>query len=89
MIGLAGLLGTFLPMLVTGCSAWGPIRGRKLWTISFAAHLISWCCFALVLVLGFFGNGRSSSGAVLSPVILAQSLWSEEASLLWLSLIHI
>jgi len=83
VIGLAGLFGTFLPMLVTACSAWGPVRGRKLWTLSLAAHLTAWCCFALVLVLGFFGNGKSSAGAVLSPMILAQSPWSDETSLLW------
>jgi NADH:ubiquinone oxidoreductase subunit 4 (subunit M) len=83
VIGLLGLVGTFLPLLVTASSSWGPLRGRRLWTFSLGVHLISWCCFALVVGLGFFGKGQSSDGHVLSPVILAQSLWSEETSLLW------
>jgi len=83
VIGLSGLLGTFLPLFVTAASAWGPIRGRKLWLLSLAVHSVSWCCFALVLALGFFGKGMSSSGHVLSPMIIAISVWSEETALLW------
>ncbi|MGE3261302.1 MAG: hypothetical protein AB7K68_05950 [Bacteriovoracia bacterium] len=80
MKGWAGLIATFLPLLVT-VAACGPVRGKKLWAFSLLVHLLSWVCF-LFLAIGFY-SPNEYAGSVLSPAILAQSAWSNHTGLRW------
>lgn len=82
MTGWAGLLGTLVPLLATGIAAWGPVRGRTLWSLSLGTHLFSFACF-LMVVAGFFGHGVGVEGLVLSPAVILRSNWSPESSLSW------
>lgn len=82
MSGWAGLLGTFLPLLLAVVSAWRPIRGASLWTLSLAVHLISWACFVIVLLTLYAGSSKGVD-SVLSPVILTASQWSGATALRW------
>jgi len=82
VIGWAGLLGTFLPLAVAAISAWGPLRGRSLWTLSLGVHLTSLACF-LVVLAGFYAGGAHGDVSVLSPVILTGSQWSGDTALRW------
>lgn len=82
MTGWAGLLGTFVPLLAAALSAWGPVRGRALWSLSLTAHLFSFACFLLVVALGFFGNA-SADASVLSPAVILRSVWSQDSALNW------
>lgn len=80
MRGSAGLLATFIPLLVT-IAACGPGRGKKLWGFSLFVHLISWFCF-LVLAASFY-SPSDFAGTAASPAILAKSAWSEHVGLRW------
>ncbi len=82
MTGFAGLMGVFLPLIVTAFSAWGPFRGRNLWTFSLGVHLVAWTCF-LFVVIGFYTGALSEGFTVLSPTILAKSPWSGDTALRW------
>lgn len=82
MSGLAGLIGTLLPLLVVALAAFGPFRGRRLWSLSLALQLASWACFAVVLAHLY--AGRAEPGfSVTSPMILPASQWSGSAPLRW------
>lgn len=83
MIGWAGLLGTFMPLVAAALSCWGPVRGRTLWTFSLGAHLFSFACFLMVVALGFFGHAGAAESLVLSPAVILRSIWSPESSLAW------
>ena len=82
MSGWAGLLGTFLPLLVVALSASGPSRGRNLWTLSLGAHFVSWLCF-LIVVLQFYTAEAGANFSVISPAILNGSQWSAATPLRW------
>lgn len=82
MKGWAGLVGTFLPMLIAIFCAWGSARGRKLWFASLAANLISFACFVFI-VASFYLQGVAQDSSIYSPIILESSLWSGETSLRW------
>lgn len=82
MSGLAGLVGTFIPLLVVGIAAFGPFRDRKLWTVSLALQLASLACFAIVVIQLYYH--RTEDGfSVVSPLILPESQWSGSAPLRW------
>ncbi|MGZ6289757.1 MAG: hypothetical protein ACXWQO_16350 [Bdellovibrionota bacterium] len=80
MRGTAGLIATFLPLLVT-VAACGPIRGKKLWAFSLLVHVVSWFCF-FFLAASFYSPAEYAGSAV-SPAILAQSSWSNFTGLRW------
>ncbi len=82
MSGWAGILGTFLPLLLAAVSSWVPTHGRSLWRLSLAVHLVSWACFLLILV-GFYAGGAQGNVSVLSPVIMGASQWSDATALRW------
>jgi NADH:ubiquinone oxidoreductase subunit 4 (subunit M) len=80
--GFAGLLGTFLPLLVVALAASGPFRGAQLRAISLAVHLVSWACFLLV-TLRFYTADAGTDFSVFSPAILTGSQWSGATALRW------
>lgn len=82
MSGWAGILGTFLPLLLAAFTSLLPTHGRSLWRLSLTVHLVSWVCFLLILV-GFYAGGAQGNVSVLSPVILAASQWSNATALRW------
>ena len=81
MRGWAGLVGTFLPMLTMVLAAWGPFRGKKLWLLSFASHLISFFCF--VFLVASFYSPHDYGVSILSPMILPTSNWSGATGFRW------
>jgi NADH-quinone oxidoreductase subunit M len=80
--GWFGLVGTFLPLFVAGLCALGPLRGRKLWSLSLVVHLVSWVCF-LGLAAGFYTHLVAQDAAITSPVILTKSAWSGNMGMRW------
>jgi NADH:ubiquinone oxidoreductase subunit 4 (subunit M) len=78
--GWAGLIATFLPLLVT-IAACGAVKGKKLWAFSLFVHLLSWFCF-FFLAASFYSPAEYA-GSVISPAILARSSWSNFTGLRW------
>jgi NADH-quinone oxidoreductase subunit M len=82
MIGFAGLVGTFIPLGVVGLAAFGPLRERKLWTLSLALQLASWACFALV-TLELYSTRNQPGSSVVTAFLLPESQWSPATPLRW------
>lgn len=82
MRGWAGLIGTFIPFAILILASWGPIKGRKLWSLSLLVNLVSWACFVFLLA-GFYTKDVAESGSLLSPLILGKNPWTADLFLRW------
>lgn len=82
MRGWAGLIGVSIPFLLLLLASFGPIKGRKLWSLSLFVNLISWACFVF-LTAAFYTKEIGESGSIFSPLIIGKNPWTGDLSFRW------